>query len=65
MESEKHNPSGATAKSDPNFMLMYYMLENLADVGKQVDWTVIKEKMGLPSVAAAYVYSESASTMLT
>lgn len=65
MESEKHTPSGATAKSDPNFMLMYYMLENLADVGKQVDWKVIKEQMGLPSVAAAYISSEGALTMLT
>ena len=60
MESEKHNSSSATTKSDPNFMLMYYMLENLGDVGKQVDWKVIRDKMGLPSVTAVYLSSESA-----
>lgn len=41
-----------TVETDPNFMLMFFMLDNIVEVGKQVDWEMIRKKMNLPSVAA-------------
>ena len=57
MATEKA-PSGArSVVSDPNYMLLYFMSRYNED--GTTDWKKVTELMGLPTVAARYVLSDS------